>query len=165
MTANMTEARPSPKIPHWLIRTIWFLHRRLLAITGRRFGLRAPAERQWGMLRLTSLGRRTGRSRVAILGYLPDGDNILVPAMNGWMDPEPAWLLNLQANPDATIHLPGGETRAVRARIAAPGERERLWERFTALGTAAYSDANAATRSRQTAIVILSPRASHLASS
>jgi deazaflavin-dependent oxidoreductase (nitroreductase family) len=112
------------------------------------------------MLCLTTVGRHTGRTRVAILGYLADGENILVPAMNGWMNPEPAWWLNLQAHPDATIRLPGGEVREVRARAAAPGERERLWRRFTALGTAAYSDANAAARSRQAAIVILSPQAS-----
>jgi hypothetical protein len=27
--------------------------------------------------------------------------------MNGWADPEPAWWLNLQANPEATVELVG----------------------------------------------------------
>ena len=152
------EAKPSPKVPHWLIRTIWLVHRRAYAITGGRFGLRTPTVSRWGMLRLTTVGRQTGRTRVAILGFIADGRNIVVPAMNGWMDAEPAWWLNLQAHPEAIIALPGGETREVVARAAEPGERERLWRALVDLGTAAYTDANAATRSRETAIVIFEPR-------
>jgi len=152
------EAKPSPKVPHWLIRTIWFVHRRAYAITGGRLGLRTPAASRWGMLRLTTVGRRTGRTRVAILGFIEDGPNIIVPAMNGWMDPEPAWWLNLQAHPEASITLPGGETRAVVARAAEGRERDRLWRALLDLGTAAYTNANAATRSRETAIVIFGPR-------
>ena len=152
------EAKPSPKVPHWLIRTIWLVHRRAYAITGGRFGLRTPTASRWGMLRLTTVGRQTGRTRVAILGFIADGRNIVVPAMNGWMDAEPAWWLNLQAHPEAIMTLPGGETREVVARAAEPGERERLWRALVNLGTAAYTDANAATRSRETAIVIFEPR-------
>jgi deazaflavin-dependent oxidoreductase (nitroreductase family) len=152
------EAKPSPKVPHWLIRTIWLVHRRAYAITGGRFGLRTPTASRWGMLRLTTVGRQTGRTRVAILGFIADGRHIVVPAMNGWMDAEPAWWLNLQAHPEAIMTLPGGETREVVARAAEPGERERLWRALVNLGTAAYTDANAATRSRETAIVIFEPR-------
>ena len=56
--------------------------------------------RTGGDARLTTVGRRTGRT-LAILGFIEDGPNIVVPAMNGWMDPEPAWWLNLQAHPKA----------------------------------------------------------------
>jgi deazaflavin-dependent oxidoreductase (nitroreductase family) len=152
-----TTAKPSPKVPHWLIRTIWFFHRRAYAITGGRFGLRTPSASRWGMLRLTTICRQTGRPRVALRGFIEDGQNIVVPAMNGWMDPQPAWWLNLQADPEASITLPGGETREVVARAAEPGERERLWRALVDLGTSAYTDANAATRSRETAIVIFEP--------
>jgi len=109
------------------------------------------------MLRLRTVGRRTGRERVAILGYLDDGANLITPAMNGWADPEPAWWLNLQANPDATVELPDGQ-RDVTARAATADERPRLWSMLSGLGTAAYTDANAALRSRETAVVILEPR-------
>ena len=162
MTAEPTakalaESRPSPRVPRSLVRTIWFLHRRAYALTGGRFGLRPPAEGQWGMLRLVSVGRRSGRQRVAILGFILDGRNIVVPAMNGWADPEPAWWLNLQANPAATVELPGGDRRRVVARAAAADERSRLWRALVELGSSAYTDANAATRSRETAIVVLEP--------
>ena len=165
MTVEAAREKPSPKVPHWLIRTIWFLHRRAYAITGGRFGLRAPAVGRWGTLRLHTVGRQSGRERVAILGYIEDGSNILVAAMNGWMDPEPAWWLNLQAHPEATIQLPDGEVRAVTASAAPAGERERLWQRFVELGTSAFTHANAARRARETSIVILAPTASQAGSS
>lgn len=106
------------------------------------------------MLRLKTVGRRTGKERIAILGYIVDGPNLVLPAMNGWAEPEPAWWLNLQANPGATVQMPGGR-RQVTARAAVGEERERLWARLVDLGSAAYTDANAAMRSRETAIVVL----------
>ena len=153
----MTAAsQPTPQVPRWLVRTIWVLHRGAYRLTGGRFGLRRPTSRRWGMLRLTTVGRRSGQARIAILGYIEDGPNLVTPAMNGWADPEPAWWLNLQAHPEAVVELPGG-TRRVRARVAAGDERARLWADLVGLGTAAYTDANAALRSRETAIVVLEP--------
>ena len=146
-----------PRIPRVLVRTIWAAHRAAYRMTGGRFGLRPPAPGRWGMLRLTTTGRRSGRSRVAILGYLEDGTRLLVPAMNGWADPEPAWWLNLQASPRAAVVLPGGVRREVSARAAIGEERDALWRRFVDLGTLAYTDASAAQRSRETAIVVLEP--------
>ena len=110
------------------------------------------------MLRLRTVGRRSGKERIAILGYIEDGANLVTPAMNGWADPDPAWWLNLQANPEATVELPGG-TRRVTARAAVGEERARLWAALVGLGSSAYTDASAALRSRETAIVILEPRA------
>jgi F420H(2)-dependent quinone reductase len=150
------ERAPHP-VPHWLVRILWGIHRGVYSLTGGRFGLRTPAARRWGMLRLTTIGRRTRRKRGVILGYIEDGPNLITPAMNGWFDPEPAWWLNLQANPHATAHLPTGEARAVTARAADPDERRRLWRRLVDLGTSAYTDAYAAARARETAIVILEP--------
>jgi deazaflavin-dependent oxidoreductase (nitroreductase family) len=152
-----TASKPSPQVPRWLVRTIWYAHRAAYRVTGGRFGLRTSNESRWGMLRLKTVGRRTGKERLAILGYIEDGANIVTPAMNGWADPEPAWWLNLQDNPDATIELPDGP-RAVTARVAVGAERERLWANFVGLGSAAFSDANAALRSRETALVVLEPR-------
>jgi deazaflavin-dependent oxidoreductase (nitroreductase family) len=155
MTQQAIQAPRMP--PRWVIKAIWTLHRAAYSVTGGRFGLRTPTTERWGMLRLRTVGRRTGKERIAILGYLEDGANIITPAMNGWADPEPAWWLNLQANPDAAVELPDGR-REVRARAATGEERSRLWSMLSGLGTAAYTDANAARRSRETAVVILEPR-------
>jgi deazaflavin-dependent oxidoreductase (nitroreductase family) len=151
--------RASPLPPRWIIKIIWTVHRAAYSLSGGRFGLRQPTTNQWGTLRLRSVGRRTGRERVAILGYVEDGANLVIPAMNGWADAEPAWWLNLQTNPDSTVELPDGHGhRDVTARAASPDERVRLWRRLVDLGSSAYTDANAARRSRETAIVILEPR-------
>ena len=157
MTTATNQPKPSPHVPRWLVRTIWILHRAALRATGGRWGLREPATGRWGTLRLATTGRRTGRERVAILGYLADGENLLVPAMNGWADPEPAWFLNLVANSNVTVVLPDGTERRDVARVAPEDQRRELWARFVALGTAAYSDANAGQRNRPTQIAILEP--------
>jgi F420H(2)-dependent quinone reductase len=150
--------KPAPYVPRWLVRTIWIVHRAAYSLTRGRFGLRPATDSQWGMLRLRTVGRKSGRERVAIVGFLQDGLNVVIPAMNGWADPEPAWWLNLQANPDATVELPDSSSRAVTARAAVGDERARLWATFVGLGSSAFSDASAAKRSRETAIVILEPR-------
>ncbi len=156
----MTETTQNapPQVPRWLVRTIWTTHRAMYTLTGGRFGLRTSTETRWGMLRLRTVGRRSGSHRVAIVGFIEDGRNVVTPAMNGWADPEPAWWLNLQANPDATVELPDGSVRPVRARAAMGEERARLWAGFIALGSSAFSDASAALRSRETAIVVFEPR-------
>jgi deazaflavin-dependent oxidoreductase (nitroreductase family) len=153
----VTESRTPPTLPRWIVRAIWSGHRALYAFTRGRFGLREPSERRWGMLRLQTIGRRSGRKRAAILGYLEDGPDLVTPAMNGWADPEPAWWLNLRAQPEAEVELPDGSRRPVSARAAVGEERVRLWARFLALGSSAYGDAQAAMRSRETTIVILEP--------
>jgi F420H(2)-dependent quinone reductase len=157
----VTEANAAKPIvvPRPIVRAIWLLHRAAYSITGGRFGLRPTHDKQWGMLRLTSVGRKTGKKRVAIVGYIVDGPNIVIPAMNGWAKPEPAWWLNLQADPKASIELPDGR-RDVRARAAVGEDRERLWAKWLALESSAFSDAQAALRSRETALVVLEPRGS-----
>jgi deazaflavin-dependent oxidoreductase (nitroreductase family) len=105
---------------------------------------------------LTTVGRRTGREREAILGYFEDGPNLVTLAMNGWGAPEPRWWLNLLANPDATVKLKSG-VRLVRAHAAAGEERERLWTRWEEFGNHQL-DAYATYRPTETAVVVLEPR-------
>jgi len=107
------------------------------------------------MLRLRTVGRRTGDERIAILGYIEDGPNLVTKAMNGWADPEPAWWLNLLAEPDATVDLVDG-SRPVRGRAAHGDERLRLWAKWAVYNK--HLDAYAASRSRPTQVVILEPR-------
>lgn len=106
------------------------------------------------MLRLTTTGRRSGEDRSVILGYLTDGSNLHTMAMNGWGDPDPAWWLNMQENPKARVEL-GTEEFVVLGRKAEGDERTRLWSAWQALDP--ELDAYAATRSRETAVVVLEP--------
>jgi deazaflavin-dependent oxidoreductase (nitroreductase family) len=141
--------------PRWFIRLFWTVQRAVYSVTRGRFGLRTATADHQGMMRLRTVGRRTGEERKAILAYFEDGPDLVTMAMNGWADPEPAWWLNLQAHPDVTVDLPGG-SRAVHARAADKDERPRLWARWA--GYDKDLDAFAARRSRETAVVILSPR-------
>ena len=158
LVGTMSEpSKKSPSLPpRWFIRSFWVGQRAVYSVTGGRFGLRTATADRWGMMRLRTVGRRSGEERKAVLGYFEDGPDLVTMAMNGWADPEPAWWLNLQAHPDVTVDLPGG-SRAVHARAANEAERPRLWARW-----AVYDkdlEAFAARRTRETAVVILSPRA------
>jgi deazaflavin-dependent oxidoreductase (nitroreductase family) len=152
MTARQERTATVP--PRVLVRTAWLLHRALLRYSGGRVGLRPPGK-AFGMLRLETIGRRSGQPRVAIVGYLEDGANLVTLAMNGWAEAEPAWWLNLQARPDTTVELTDG-VRAVRGRAAEGEERDRLWARWGAFSP--DYDAWATMRSGQTAVVVLEPR-------
>jgi deazaflavin-dependent oxidoreductase (nitroreductase family) len=122
-------------------------------------GLSRPkAGGRFGMMRLTTMGRRSGEPRVAIVGYFEDGQDLITLAMNGWADAEPAWWLNLQEHPDTVVELNDGP-RAVRARVAAGEERDRLWAMFRDYhGWGADLDALAARRATPRAVVVLEPR-------
>ena len=141
--------------PRWFVRFFWRAHRVVYRVSGGRVGLWRPGRSRWGTLRLRTTGRHTGQQRSVILGYIEDGPNLVTVAMNGWADPEPAWWLNLQACPDATVDLATG-SHAVRARAAEGEERSRLWARWRDINK--RLDAYAALRSSETAVVILLPR-------
>ena len=140
--------------PRWFIRLAWYTHRGLYRITRGRFGLRRARPGTWGMMRLTTIGRRTGTDRGVILAYMEYGENVVTIAMNGWADPEPAWWLNLQTNPLATLTLPDRRV-PVCGREATGEERLRLWAKWQE--TNPNLDAEAALRSRRTAVVVLEP--------
>ncbi len=140
--------------PRWFIRGAWMVHRAIHRLSGGRRGLSLAKPGRWGTMRITTIGRKTGKTRSAILGYYEDGPNLVTMAMNGWGAPEPAWWLNLQAQPNTEVELKNG-TRAVRARAAEGEERERLWARWREFGD--NPDDYAYRRPGQTAVVVLEP--------
>ena len=73
-----TAQKVPPVVPRWLVRTIWVAHRAVYRLTGGRFGLRPSTETQWGMLRLKTIGRQTGKQRVAIVEFLGGGGDLPV---------------------------------------------------------------------------------------
>lgn len=141
--------------PRWFIRSAWVVHKAIARWSGGRLGLGPPKGDQWGTLRLNTVGRKSGEPRSVLLGYYEDGPNLVTMAMNGWATPEPAWWLNLQAKPDATVEL-AGEVRRVRARAAVGEERERLWALVRAHQI--NLDEYAAMRRNETAVVVFEPR-------
>ncbi len=154
--ADMTDTKlESPRLPpRWFIRTAWRIHRGLYRIAGGRFGLRRPKPGRYGLMRVTTTGRRSGRERSVMLAYFEDGPALVTMAMNGWGAAEPAWWLNLQANPEVRVDLVDG-THHLVGRAASGDEHDRLWERWKEYD--AQLDGYA-TRRDHTAVVVLEPR-------
>ena len=83
------------------------------------------------VLILHTVGRKTGKPRQSPLLYIQDGENYAIVGSRGGSDAPPAWWLNLQANPHATIEIRGTK-RQVSARIATAEEKARYWPRIVA---------------------------------
>jgi deazaflavin-dependent oxidoreductase (nitroreductase family) len=148
--------RPVKVPPRWFVRTAWKVHRALYRVTNGRKGLWTPAnKRGWGALQLGTVGRRSGLDRAVIVGYVEDGPNLVALAMNGWGEGEPAWWLNLQTDPIATVKLADGPPRRVSAHAAEGAERDRLWALWRTVEP--KLDQYAALRSTCTAVIVLAP--------
>lgn len=146
----------TPKTPpRWFVHTAWRVHRALHRLSGGRFLWTPANKRGWGALQLTTTGHKSGQPRRVIIGYIEDGPNLVALAMNGWDEGHPAWWLNLQTRPDAQVRMAHQHPRAVRAREATGGERDRLWQRW--VDTDPGLTAPARTRLTETPVVVLEP--------
>ena len=109
--------------------TMTGLHRALLRITGGRLGRRLGS---MPVIDLTTRGRKSGQLRTTIL-TVPHrepgshGERLIVIASRGGDDLQPAWYLNLVAEPTVQVAQWGEHPRPYRARTADPDERARLW--------------------------------------
>ena len=153
----MSTAAPKPPKhpPPWFVHAAWRVHRALNRLSGGRALWTTSNKRGWGALRLTTIGRKSGQERSVIIGYLEDGPNLVVLAMNGWDEGHPSWWLNLEAHPDAVVRLAGQHGRPVRAFPVAGEERDRLWQRWVAVEP--RLDGYAGQRSTETPVIVLEP--------
>jgi deazaflavin-dependent oxidoreductase (nitroreductase family) len=135
------------------LRRLAGVHTRLYRLTQGRIGHRFPGGPS--MLLLDHVGARSGVRRTTPLLYIRDGSNLAIIASKGGFPRHPAWYHNLLANPDTTAQV-GSEVRPVRARVAGPEERERLWPKAVAAygGYATYQ----ARAPREIPVVVLEPR-------
>ena len=125
------------------------VYRATYGLLGHRFAGGPP------MLLLDHVGARSGVRRTTPLVYVRDGANVVLVASKGGHPQNPSWLHNLRANPDTTLQI-GSRRLAVRARIADPPERARLWPKAIEVypGYEGYQRRT----SREIPLVILEPR-------
>lgn len=131
------------------------LHRLLLRATGHRLG------RQLGsmpVIELTTTGRTSGQPRTVLLTVPardPQSGALIVIASRGGDDLQPAWYLNLVAEPRVGVAAPGEHPVPYRARTADPAERERWW-REAVRAYRGYAQYQRKTE-REIPVVILEP--------
>ena len=139
---------------------IWPLTRRAMTIhtivyraSGGLVGHRFPGTPP--MLLLHHRGARSNAARTDPLVYVRDGEDLVLVASKGGHPRNPAWFHNLRAHPDVTVQV-GRERRPVRARVATPEERPRLWRKATATygGYRTYQERT----DREIPLVVLEPR-------
>jgi deazaflavin-dependent oxidoreductase (nitroreductase family) len=107
------------------------------------------------VLLLRTIGRKSGAERTSALVYLRDGGNLVVVASNGGSDRSPGWFFNIQKNPEVGVQI-GRQRMRMRARIADPQERARLWPLVNRNNSNRYDGYQAKTK-RQIPVVVLSP--------
>jgi deazaflavin-dependent oxidoreductase (nitroreductase family) len=77
------------------------------------------------ILLLNTVGRKSGEARTTPLVYMPDGERFVVYGSNGGREAPPAWFLNLQANPRASVEI-GRRKIPVSMHVATGEEEARL---------------------------------------
>ncbi|HAL49034.1 MAG: nitroreductase family deazaflavin-dependent oxidoreductase [SAR202 cluster bacterium] len=84
-----------------------------------------------GSLLLTTVGRRSGKPRTVIVGYVRDGDDLIVGDTNSAKPAIPPWALNLRAHPEAEVQL-GRERFQASAEFLEREDRAGQWDRLLA---------------------------------
>ena len=149
LLARMTDTRE--RLRRFLIRTTSRAHEAVYRVSGGRLLGRVVG---MPVLLLTTTGRRSGRPRTAALTYFRDGEDLVVIGSFGGSDLPPAWWLNLQRDPRASV-LIGRTTSRMTARAATAEEHDRLWPLVTTThpGYSHYQERTA----RPIPIVMLTP--------
>ncbi len=78
-------------------------------------------------LLLHTKGRKSGDERVNPLIFREWEGDYLVVASKGGDDADPAWYLNLKADPDVEVQIKGDKFPA-KARTATPSEKPAMWQ-------------------------------------
>jgi deazaflavin-dependent oxidoreductase (nitroreductase family) len=137
----------------FVLKTMNTIHRCVLRLSSQRVGWTVS---NMPVLELTTIGRKSGQPHSVMLSSpLQEDTTLIVVASRGGDDRPPAWLLNLQANPQVEVALQGAPKRPMHARVASPDERRRLWPLVIA-DHKNYADYQTKT-DREIALVLLEP--------
>jgi len=79
------------------------------------------------LILVTHTGAKSGTERTTPLVYTRDGDRIVIIASKAGSPAHPHWYLNMLANPEVVVELPGETFRARATALTEGPERERLY--------------------------------------
>lgn len=80
------------------------------------------------LLVMTSRGARSGADRRSILTYHRDGDDYIVAGTAGGSKTDPAWIHNVEAEPDVKVEIGTDGFDATASLVEDASERDRLWD-------------------------------------
>ena len=106
---------------------------------------------------LTVTGRKSGKPRTVPVIYIKDGDKFVIAAAYSGSDTDPAWWLNLGANPRAEVQVMDSIMQ-VEATEASSDARPELWRRLVEMYPY-FADYEERT-TREIPVIILTPVAS-----
>jgi deazaflavin-dependent oxidoreductase (nitroreductase family) len=86
----------------------------------------------WDLLLLSTIGARSGETRVVPLSYFTIDNKVIVIGSNTGADSDPSWVLNLRANPKAHVEI-GTQAYAVHAHEVPPAERGHVFGKVIGL--------------------------------
>ena len=132
-----------------------WLYRRSGGKIGANWRVGAGAKKPVPTLLLEHRGRKSGKVFASPLVFMKDGDDVIVVASMGGRDENPQWYHNLIADPDVHIEI-GRDRRAVRAVLASPEEKDRLWPKLVEAN--ADFDVYTVWTDRDIPVFILRPR-------
>ncbi|HEX7348005.1 MAG TPA: nitroreductase/quinone reductase family protein [Candidatus Limnocylindrales bacterium] len=80
------------------------------------------------LLIMISKGARSGAERRSILTYHRDGEDYVVAGTAGGSKKDPAWVHNVEADPNVDIEVANDRFDATATIVEDDAERDRLWD-------------------------------------
>lgn len=80
------------------------------------------------LLIMISKGARSGADRRSILTYHRDGDDYVVAGTAGGSRKDPAWVHNLEADPNVDLEVANDRFDATATIVDDAAERDQLWD-------------------------------------
>lgn len=127
-----TRGTSFPRFPPLIARLFTGLNLTFFRLFGRRARVQGRP-----LLLLTTVGARSGQTRMTPVGWFPDiregGKSWLIVASAAGAPWHPAWFLNMAKHPDRVWVEVEGRRYKVRPQTLAGAERETAWQRVGAM--------------------------------
>lgn len=113
------------------------LDAKIVKRTGGKFGLLG----NYGLPQclLTTTGRKSGQARTVTLLYAKRDGALILVGSNFGQHNDPAWALNLEANPKAVVTIDDVATDMVARPVTDHDERETIWQQMYSIWPAYHA--------------------------
>ncbi|MDF1597546.1 MAG: nitroreductase/quinone reductase family protein [Acidimicrobiia bacterium] len=111
-----------------MMRLQWKAHKLAWNLSGGRLGRRVTG---MPVLELVTIGRKSGEERQILISYVDDSGTPAIIGTNAGKDADPAWVLNLRANPNARARW-DGKWRQVTAVELTGEDHQHVWNKALA---------------------------------